>query len=64
MTTSAEFRERARECIFWASRTDDAAHSSALTSIAREWTMAAFILDRQAARTGTERAARLLERAA
>jgi hypothetical protein len=48
MTISAEFRERARDCVFWASKTDDTAHAGALMSIARDWTMAALIIDRQA----------------
>jgi hypothetical protein len=54
MTTSAEFRQRARDCVVWASKTDDSAKAGALMSIARDWTMAAFIIDRQGIRVRNE----------
>ena len=50
--TSAEFRERARDCVLWASETKDTAQASTLMGIARDWTMAAFIMDRDAIKVG------------
>ena len=63
-TTSAELRERARDCVLWASQTNDTAQAHTLMGVARDWTMAAFIIDRQAIRVETNFQQDSIERAA
>ena len=45
MTTAAEFREYARECLQWAAEATDEAARQALVETAKFWTHAALKLD-------------------
>jgi hypothetical protein len=45
MTTSAEFREYARECLRWAAEATDEAARQSLLETAKFWTHAALRLD-------------------
>jgi hypothetical protein len=47
MTTPADYREFARDCLRWADQAGDAAQSQTLTGIARMWMRTALIMEDQ-----------------
>jgi hypothetical protein len=49
MTTSREYRQFAQQCTEWAVETDTDEARDALLDLARDWTVAALVLDRAAA---------------
>jgi hypothetical protein len=48
MTTPADYREFARDCLRWAEQAGDAAQSDTLIGIARMWMRTALIMEEQA----------------
>ncbi len=46
MTTSREYRQFAQQCTEWAVETDTDKARDALLGLARDWTLAALVLDR------------------
>jgi hypothetical protein len=45
MTTPADYRDFARDCLRWAEQAGDAAQSDALIGIARMWMRTALIME-------------------
>jgi hypothetical protein len=48
MTTPADYREFARDCLRWAEQASDAAQSDTLMGIARMWMRTALIMEEHA----------------
>jgi hypothetical protein len=48
MTTPADYREFARDCLRWAEQVGDAEQSDTLNSIARMWMRTALIMEEHA----------------
>jgi hypothetical protein len=48
MTTPADYREFARDCLRWSQQASDAAQSHTLISIARMWMRTALIMEEHA----------------
>jgi hypothetical protein len=48
MTTPADYREFARDCLRWAEQASDAAQSDTLIGIARMWMRTALIMEEHA----------------
>jgi hypothetical protein len=48
MTTPADYRNFARDCLRWAEQTGDAAQSDTLVGIARMWMRTALIMEEHA----------------
>jgi hypothetical protein len=47
MTTPADYRDFARDCLRWAGQAGDAAQSDTLIGIARMWMRTALIMEEQ-----------------
>jgi hypothetical protein len=47
MTTPADYRDFARDCLRWAEQAGDAAQSDTLIGIARMWMRTALIMEEQ-----------------
>jgi hypothetical protein len=54
MTTSREYRQFAHQCTEWAVETDTDEVRDAFLDLARDWTLAALVLDRAATEKATE----------